>query len=54
MDRGIRRIKSEKARARRQEVKKVRETLIQKLYKKLKRKRSRLNKIKSKHHDGKL
>ena len=54
MDRGLRIAKSERARARRKEVKKVKETTIQKLYKKLKNKRIKLNKIKNRHHDGKI
>ena len=53
MDRGLRREKSERARARRKEVKEVRETTIQKLYRKLKNKRVKLNKIKKRHHDEK-
>jgi len=54
MDRGLRRKKSERARARRQSVKEVKETVIQKLYRKLKQQRLKLNKLKRKHHDGKL
>ena len=54
MNRGIRIAKSERARARRKAVKEVRETTIQKLYNKLKRKRNKINKIKRRHHDGKI
>lgn len=54
MDRGLRRKKSERARARRRSVKEVKETTIQKLYRKLKQKRLKLNKLKRKHHDGKV
>lgn len=54
MNRGLRIAKSERARNRRKEVKEVRETTMQKLYKKLKNKRIRINKLKRKHHDGKI
>lgn len=54
MDKSIRLQKSERARARRKEVKQVKETLIEKLFRKLKHKRIKLNKIKRRHHDGKL
>ena len=54
MDRGLRREKSERARNRRRTVKEVKETTIQKLYRKLKQKRLKLNKLKRKHHDGKI
>lgn len=54
MDRGLRISKSERARARRGKVKEVKETTMQKLYKKLKNKRIKLSKIKRRHHDGKL
>ena len=54
MDRGLRISKSERARARRSKVKEVKETTMQKLYKKLKNKRIKLSKIKRRHHDGKL
>ena len=54
MDRGLRREKSERARNRRRTVKQVKETTIQKLYRKLKQKRLKLNKLKRKHHDGKI
>lgn len=52
MNRRLRMAKSERARARRKEVKEVRETTIQKMYKKLKHKRIRAQKLKRKHHDG--
>ena len=54
MDRGLRRAKSERARARRKEVKAVKETTLQKLYNKLKHNRNKISKIKRRHHDGKL
>ena len=54
MDRGLRREKSARARNRRRMVKEVKETTIEKLYKKLKQKRVKLNKLKKKHHDGKI
>jgi hypothetical protein len=53
MSRAERLQKSKRARARRKEIKKVRETTIQKLYNKLKRKRNKLSKIKRRHHDEK-
>jgi len=54
MDRGLRREKSERARNRRRMVKEVKETTVQKLYRKLKQRRLKLNKLKIKHHDGKI
>jgi len=53
MDRGLRRKKSERARARRRSVKEIKETTIQRMYKRLKEKRVKLSKLKRKHHDGK-
>lgn len=54
MDRGLRRTKSERARTRRSRLKEVIETIQQRLHKRLKSKRIKLNKIKKRHHDGKL
>jgi len=54
MDRGLRRKKSERARARRSRNKEVIETTQQRLHKRLKNKRIKLSKIKRRHHDGKL
>ena len=54
MDRGLRREKSERARNRRRTVKEVKETTVQKLYRKLKQRRLKLYKLKRKHHDGKI
>lgn len=54
MDRGMRRKKSERARARRSRLKEVVETVQQKLHKRLKHKRVKLSKIKNRHHDGKI
>jgi hypothetical protein len=54
MDRGLRRKKSERARARRSRIKEVTESVQQKLRKRLKNKRIKLNKIKKRHHNGKL
>ena len=54
MDRGLRIKKSERARTRRSRLKEVKETIQQRLHKRLKHKRIKLNKIKKRHHDGKL
>lgn len=54
MDRRLRMARSERARSRRKEVKEVRETTLEKLYSKLKHKRTKLSKIKRRHHDGKI
>ena len=54
MERALRIQKSERARTRRKETKQVKETILQKLYKTLKHKRIKLNKIKRRHHDGKI
>jgi hypothetical protein len=54
MDRGLRRKKSERARTRRSRLKKVVETVQNRLHKRLKNKRVKLSKIKKRHHDGKL
>lgn len=54
MNRGTRIQKSERARTRRKKVKQIKENVIQKLYNKLRRHRNKINKIKKRHHDGKL
>lgn len=54
MDRGLRIKQSERARTRRSRLKKVKETIQERLHKRLKGKRIKLNKIKKRHHDGKL
>jgi hypothetical protein len=54
MDRKLRMTRSERARNRRRTVKEVKETTVQKLYRKLKQRRLKLNKLKRKHHDGKI
>ena len=54
MDRKLRMDRSERARNRRRTVKEVKETTVQKLYRKLKQRRLKLNKLKRKHHDGKI
>ena len=52
MDRGTRREKSQRAREKRKNVKKLKETLIEKLYRSLRYKIKKLIKTKSKNHDG--
>jgi 6-phosphogluconate dehydrogenase len=51
MDRGLRRKKSERARARRKNVKEIKESTLARMYRRLKEKRIKLSKLKRKHHD---
>jgi hypothetical protein len=51
MDRGLRRKKSERARARRKNVKEIKESTLVRMYRRLKEKRIKLSKLKRKHHD---
>ena len=51
MDRGLRRKKSERARARRKNVKEIKESTLARMYRRIKEKRIKLSKLKRKHHD---
>jgi len=51
---GDRIVKSDSARQKRKATKRIKETVLQNYYNKLRNKRKKLNKLKNKHHDSKI